>query len=240
MAPLSPDSRRTSSHRTSLLAAASTLGMRELRLFLPLCALAWLSLQQLADAASIRSRGDVRIEYATSEGVFSAGTIKMTQVTLTQGEGTVIKADEGYVSNVEGDFDNAQWQLTGKVHVEFEGAVVDADTAVVTFAAGRPTAVRVRGTPARFSHLAKMDNIRRQGRAPAIDFDSSTGWVRFSGGTSFSQVGKDIEITGEELNYNVNTTDYNDGKSPTPDRIVIPRDAARVPPPRTPDRSTSQ
>lgn len=234
MAPLSPDSRRT-----SLLAAASMLGTRELRLFLPLCALTWLSLQQLADAASIRSRGNVRIEYAQSEGVFSAGTIKMTSVTLTQGEGTVIKADEGSVSNVEGDFDNAQWQLTGSVHVEFEGAVVDADTAVVTFSAGRLTAVRVRGTPARFSHLAK-DNIRRQGRAPAIDYDSSTGWVRFSGGTSFSQLDNGIVITQEELNYNVNTTQYNDGKTSTRDRVEIPPDAARVPPPRTPDRSTSQ
>jgi lipopolysaccharide export system protein LptA len=196
--------------------------------------------QQQAQPAGIRSRSNVQIEYEGIKGTFSGGSLTMRKVSMRQGEGTLIRAEEGSVTGIEGDFDNSHLQLSGTVHVEFDGAVLDADTAEVTFAKGRLTTVRVRGVPARFSHQAKNDNIRRQGRAPAINYNSSTGWVQFSGGTSFSQVGKDFEYTGEEFNYNVNTTVFDDGNTATPEHMLIPDARSRVPPPRTPDRSTSQ
>ncbi len=103
---------------------------------------------------------------------FNAGTQLLEQdVTLRQAPDTLIRANKAEGSNLAEGYDDGHWILTGKVHIEFNGAVLDADRAVVVFADGRISTIEVKGKPATFSRPAKTAGQRSQGRAENIAFD---------------------------------------------------------------------
>jgi lipopolysaccharide transport protein LptA len=193
-----------------------------------------------AHSATISSRGNITIEHQGLSGNLSAGTLAMRTVTVRVEDGTLIRADEGSATGVDGGFENSQWEMRGNVHLEFDGAVLDADAAAVEFSAGRLKTVRVQGAPARFSHGKAGQTQRREGRAANIDYQSDSGQVHFFNGTWFTD-GR-IEYSGGELSYNINTSVLTDDGNPqTREELVLRRKPeARVPPPRTPPRSSSQ
>jgi lipopolysaccharide transport protein LptA len=211
-----------------------------MRSLLRLLAMAGLCALPVAQPATISSRGNITIEHRGLSGNLSAGTLTMRTVTVRQGEGTVISADEGSATGVDGGFENSQWEMRGNVHLEFDGAVLDADAAAVEFAAGRLKSVRVQGAPARFSHANAGSVQRRQGRAANIDYQADSGQVHFFNGTWFSD-GRN-EYSGGELFYNVNTSALaDDGNPETREELILRGNPdQRVPPPRTPPRSSSQ
>lgn len=137
----------------------------------------------------------------------NAGTQQLEQdVTLRQAPDTLIRADKAEGSNLpDGDYDNGHWKLSGQVHIEFNGVVLDADSATVAFADGRIRSINVLGKPARFSHPAGATGQRNEGRAANIAYDGNTREVRFSGRTAYA-FGPYEGTADKPLVYELDTT----------------------------------
>jgi lipopolysaccharide transport protein LptA len=187
----------------------------------------------LAATPAIDPRTPITLEAGGDlQANLNTGTLEARDITLRQGT-TVITAAHGSAKNLTESY-NGQWELTGKVHIEFNNAVLDADSATVNFASDRLQKVHVKGTPAHFSHQLKDSPQRFQGRAATIDYDAKTSTLQMAGDTWYSN-GR-LVFESASVAYNMN-----DGTFSTPDRSKTTIDPdKRVPPPRTPDRATSQ
>jgi len=161
----------------------------------------------------------------------NAGTRSLDKLVLRQGT-SVIRAKQG--SGREDGANDSTWDVKGEVHIEFNGAVMDADAATVKFVDNRLKTVHVQGAPARFSHPLKTGDRVVKGRAAIIDYDNATALVQFSGGTQFED-GRN-QITTKELTYNINDSSVSSGGRSQ--GILQP--GSRVPTPKTPDRKTAQ
>lgn len=208
---------------------------------LAVLALAAVALAPAASAAAPRpdSGADIEVEGRNPVMNLNAGTLEMRDVRVTQEPGTVIQAQNAATGLADG-YENSRWEFTGKVHLEFDGAVLDADRATAVFAGGRLQSLQVNGAPANFSHPAKDGGHRNLGRANRIDYDASSREVRFSGNTWYSD-GRN-EATTEAIIYNLANsvvTSVGDGSDGSRVRITI-RPDKRVPPPTTPDKDKAQ
>lgn len=174
---------------------------------------------------------------------FSAGTLESCDVTLRQGDQALIRAKNASARRLSEGYEDGEWQFTNGVHIEFNDAVIDADSATVLFAGNRLKEVHVKGMqdqPARFSHQLKDAPRRNQGRAASIDYDAVAATLRLSGGTWYSD-GRN-EVNTASLIYNMNDGSFSNATGPDQSdrvRITIRPGEKRVPPPRTPDRATS-
>jgi lipopolysaccharide transport protein LptA len=190
----------------------------------------------LAAAPTVDTKTPIDFE---SKGRFSAnltaGTLQSSDIILTQGPNTRITADLASAKGLSGD-NNGEWELTGKVHIVFDNAVLDADSATVIFANDRLQKVHVRGAPSRFSHQVKDSAQLNQGRAATIDYDAQTALLRLSGDTWYSDGRNVVETAAYTYNLNDSTITGTDQVKGT----IQPNNNKRVPPPRTPDRATSQ
>ncbi len=187
------------------------------------------------------SQAEINIEGRNAEGNLSAGKLSLRDVRLTQGAGTLIKASESTVTGVGESYQNSRWEFRGAVHIEFEGAVLDADTAVAIFADSRIQSISVRGAPANFSHLAKgSSNQRNLGRANNIDFDAASQNVRFTGKAWYSD-GRN-EATTEKLTYNLDDRAWSSSGEGGADEIfrMTIRPDKRVTLPRAPERGSAE
>ncbi|MEO6186299.1 MAG: LptA/OstA family protein [Steroidobacteraceae bacterium] len=162
----------------------------------------------------------------------NAGTRSLDDLTLRQGS-TLIRARQG--SGREDGADDSTWDVKGEVHIEFNGAVLDADAATVKFVDNRLKSVHVQGGPSRFSHPLKTGDRVVKGRAAVIDYDTATALVQFSGGTQFED-GRN-QITTEKLTYNISDSSVSTSQSRS-QAVIQP--GSRVPTPKTPDRKTAQ
>jgi lipopolysaccharide transport protein LptA len=174
---------------------------------------------------------------------FGAGTLESCDVTLRQGTQALIQAKNATGRRLSEGYEDGEWQFTHGVHIEFNDAVLDADSATVLFADNRLKEVHVKGLkgePARFSHQLKDAPRRNQGRAATIDYDAVGATLRMAGGTWYSD-GRN-EVNTASLIYNMNDGSFSNATGPNEsDRVRITiRPDKRVPPPRTPDRATSQ
>lgn len=224
-------------------------GRQGLRSLLPAIVLACAVVLPFAQAGAPAGRiGTIisRIGTISHEGLtgnFGAGTFSMRKVVLRGDEGLLISADEVSVSGAESEFDNSQWELRGTVHVEYEGAVLDAGAAAVMFADGSMKSADVQGNagqPAQFAHTLRQTGRRAQGRAARIAYDAASGQVEFFDDIWFSD-GR-AEYADDYISYNVNTTAISNTGNPGARSTLrlLPKNDARVPPPREPDRSTAQ
>jgi lipopolysaccharide transport protein LptA len=177
------------------------------------------------------------IDFKSGKGCFranfTAGTLTSCDVILTQGPSTRITADQASAKGLLDDY-NGEWVLTGKVHIEFNNAILDADSATVTFADDHLQKVHVKGAPSRFSHQVKDTARRNQGRAATIDYDAQTALLTLSGDTWYSD-GRNVVETAS-YTYNLNDSEFI-GTDQVKGTL---QQNKRVPPPRTPDRATSQ
>ncbi len=174
---------------------------------------------------------------------FSAGTLESCDVTLRQGDQALIRAKNASARRLSEGYEDGEWQFTNGVHIEFQDAVIDADSATVLFADNRLKEVHVKGAtgqPARFSHQLKDSPRRNQGRAATIDYDSVAATLRLAGGTWYTD-GRN-EVNTASLIYNMNDGSFSNATGPgDSDRVRITiRPDKRVPPPREPDRANSQ
>jgi lipopolysaccharide export system protein LptA len=126
--------------------------------------------------------------------------------------------------------------FTGKVHVEFRGAVLDADTATMVLRDEALVSVDVKGSQATFSHQPEKSKRRIDGKADAINYVAASGDMRFSGGTFWTN--GSYTMNTPQLSYNLNSGDVS---APRSIGTVRPKgDSERVPAPRPPERSTAQ
>ncbi len=162
---------------------------------------------------------------------FKNGTMSLRNMELRQGTGTFITATEGAATGVSENKDNSIWTLKGVVHIEFDGAVLDADNAIAVFANGRLKSVDVKGSPAKFSHQLKNTERSNVGRARNIQYDAATS---FAGDTWYSDGVN--EASGDTIVY-----DLRDGSIKSKDRLIFTiKPGQRVPAPRTPDRASAK
>lgn len=174
----------------------------------------------------------------------NAGTKSMTDLKLRQGS-TLIEAKQANGSDLANGHRNGTWKLSGGVHIEFDGALLDAETATVKFMDNKVKTIAVQGAPANFSHTLRNSGQRIQGRSVRIDYDTGTGEVQFNGGTAFKDGTSEFK-TEAELTYNLQNGivrtpqgSRSEGSYQPPDKRESPPDM-QVPPPRTPDRATAQ
>jgi lipopolysaccharide transport protein LptA len=169
------------------------------------------------------------------------GTMTMKQVELLQAPNTVIRADQTDASGLNDGPEDSRWELAGAVHIEFDDVVLDADTAIAVFADNRLQSILLNGTPARFSHQMKDSGRQNHGRATKIQYDAATSLVRFPDGAWYSD-GRNEADTGAAV-YNIKDGSLSasslGGDSRNRLRMTI-RPGKRVPPPRTPEKSTAQ
>jgi lipopolysaccharide export system protein LptA len=92
----------------------------------------------------------------------------------------------------------------------------------------------VKGTPSRFSHQVKDSAQRSQGRAATIDYDAQADVLQLSGDTWYSSGRYVVETAA--LTYHLKDGSFSSNESV---KASIEQNK-RVPPPRTPDRATSQ
>jgi lipopolysaccharide transport protein LptA len=183
---------------------------------------------------------DIEVEGSNPLVNLNAGTLSLRDVTLRQGSSTLISASSTAARGLTESYANSEWEFKGKVHIEFRGAVLDADSAVAKFADNRIRSIKVIGAPANFSHQLKESKVRNQGRAGAIDYDAANSLVRFAGNTWYSD-GRN-EISTATLVYNLNDGSISNENAGTDDGRVLLRfrPSKRIPTPRTPDRATAK
>jgi lipopolysaccharide export system protein LptA len=139
-------------------------------------------------AAPARTVERIHATYKAASGSGDDGTLAMETVVLTEENPTMlIRADKAEASGLSGgSFANGRWVLTGKVHIEYEQAVMDANSATVVFVDNLIRSIEVRGVPAKFSHAGKVAGQPYLGSAQVIAFDGPKRTVRFTGHSWYS------------------------------------------------------
>lgn len=181
---------------------------------------------------------------ASSDG--NTQLIALKELTLTQAPDTMISAGVADVSSVSEGYRNSTWKLGGEVHVEHQGAVLDAPAATVVFADGRLRTVDVQGAPdqsVRFSHQNSTTGTRSDGSALAIRFETASGDVLLQPPLTFNQGGTRV-VCSKAILYNLNRIGFatvEDGRDDTDcEASVDVDDVRRVPPQRQPERNQAQ
>ena len=155
----------------------------------------------LASAAQVR-QDDWIIVNTGGMKISANNTLQLRDAIITNRQETMmIRAKEANAQGAELSFNNSQWEFRGDVHIEVDGAVLDAATATVRFTSNRLGTAHVVGSPAKFSHLLKGSTQRNQGRAGTIDYDAGKSLLRLDGGAWYSD-GRN-EITSPFLVYNL-------------------------------------
>ncbi len=194
------------------------------------------------EAAAIADKLDVQIG-DLKELNLNEGTLVGARIEITDGPGILIKADTAQGSQITETYANSHWELTGHVHIEYDGSVLDADSATVTFADRLIELIEVHGTPALFSHPARTAGQRYEGRAENIYFDGGSRVVRFTGQPWFS-FGSRQCTSDKPLLYAVDSTVLSSERDGKPDAGVRCTYGTgvdgHVPTPRTPERSSAQ
>jgi lipopolysaccharide transport protein LptA len=198
--------------------------------------LAWAGLFP-AEAAELT--GFLVIEKARNAQYTREGILTAEDVLLTHEGDIRITADHARHTPLEDG--TRRLELTGRVHIEVRGAVLDADSATLNFRDQDLLTVAVKGSQATFSHQPEGYARRVNGRADTIDFDAARSEVTFAGNTSYTD-GRN-SLTSDLIVYGIESGAIRDDGDPkTRGRAIIRlgESLGRVPPPRQPERSTAQ
>jgi lipopolysaccharide transport protein LptA len=199
-----------------------------------LLSLGWATPTPAATALS----GDLELDGINYQFI-REGVLTVDDVVITHGGETRITASHAKYTRHPGDARDLE--LTGKVHIEFRGALLDADTALLKFRGEDLQSIAVKGSQAQFSHQPEGYSRRVNGRADAIAYDAASNDVRFSGNTWWT-TGRE-EANSNVVVYNIVTGTAKDDGDPSTRgqfKIRLGESTDRVPPPRQPDRSTAE
>lgn len=103
-------------------------------------AVATLQYLQPAHAAAVKSGEPVELTASGSSRKADTDTVTFSNPIITQGR-TLLKAEKGEGTNMDEGLDDSAWNFTGNVHLEFDGAVLDAQAATAVFLNGRLSSV---------------------------------------------------------------------------------------------------
>lgn len=149
--------------------------------------------------------GQIRVSSEKSTGNVNDDTQLFVKIAIRKAPGTLISADRAQGTGITRNYDNSHWVLSGKVHIEHDNAVLDADTATVVFANGLIQSIEVQGAPAKFSHPGSSEGQLFNGTADTIAFDGARREVRFAGRPWFSRAGVGEGNSGRQLVYNIDS-----------------------------------
>jgi lipopolysaccharide transport protein LptA len=147
------------------------------------------------------------------EGGDPSGTLTLNLPEVRQGS-TLLRAAKASATGIEQSADNSTWELTGDVHLEFDGTVLDAHTATAVFANGQLSSVVVQA-----STTQPQQPVRVQIKDATLDVDSAS--IALSGGrvatvqarggpARFSHL---LKKNGRRANGRANRLDYDAGKN---------------------------
>jgi lipopolysaccharide transport protein LptA len=132
-----------------------------------------------------------------------------------------IDADEAFATGVEFD-DRSEWRFKGHVRIDVEGALLEADSAVFSFAKGQLSRGELTGAPASFSDARpKPDQKPIRGSANKIYYDYVARTLRMS---EVASIDKDpYYIYGCDLIYDFNNERVTPGPTECAEsfRIVV-------------------
>src|SRR4051812_44276395 len=122
----------------------SVLPSRSLRSAARAAFAVWLLSLQVAQGAAVRNEP---IEFNASGGTEGNlfGILTLLGPKVTQGS-TLLTAQKGQRSSTDGGNENSTWVFTGNVHLEFDGAVLDAQAATAVFVNNQLRSVDVQST----------------------------------------------------------------------------------------------
>lgn len=208
---------------------------------LPALALALFSGLAHFPAAGAGLVGDIGVQGRLLR-IESDGSWSLQDVKLTHGRDTRVTADRA--QGVEKPGGLTELELTGKVHIEFRDAVLDGESAFMVLRGEDLVSARVNGRQATFSHQPERAPRRINGRANGIDYTSSTGKVRFSGDSFFTDGRYTLEAPGSNtLTYDINDGSVSDDGDPDTrvrGTFRAGDELQRIPTPSTPDRGEAQ
>jgi lipopolysaccharide transport protein LptA len=155
-----------------------------------------------AIAAQPRPAGQIDVDGDHLHVDYQRNTLQLKNIVMTDKEGTIlIRAQDAKAHSVELSAKDMQWEFSGDVHMEFNGATLDSATATVSFKNNLLDNAHAVGTPAQFSHQLKGATQRSQGHARTIDFDAAKSQLHLAGGVWYSDGTNDINTSS--LNYNL-------------------------------------
>jgi lipopolysaccharide export system protein LptA len=204
----------------------------------------WLTLLAMACGAAPATlaaglTGSLQIEKGERYSLSGDGktqTIHDVVLTHPRSETRVTASLAVLVLNPDGTRD---LDLSGAVHIEIRGAVLDAGSATVVFRGDELVSVQVKGSPqATFSHQPRGSSRRINGRADAISYDAASAKVRFTGNGSYAFADGSARGSSDTVIYDTNVGSVEAG--PFTGAVQFDNERERVPPPRTPDRESAQ
>lgn len=152
----------------------------------------------VALAASAQDDGE-ELQFA-SQSVMLDGPTNMMRAQgprITQGDLTIV-ADDALATGFE--FDEAgEFRLTGNVRLEVETAVMEADSAVFTFADRQLSRGELEGAPVSFSDTDAATQRSITGRAGKMSYDNVARTLRMTGDASVQLDAR--EVLGCDLIY---------------------------------------
>jgi lipopolysaccharide transport protein LptA len=143
----------------------------------------------------------IELEAESIDFDYQNNLLRLQQVSIRQPDGTLIRANEARAKGVDVNFSNTEWEFRGAVRIEFQGGDLDAQLATASFRDNQLQAVKVTGSPARFSHQLQGAAQRSEGSAGNIEFDAKAQRIRMHSGAWYSD-GRN-EIRTAALIYNL-------------------------------------
>lgn len=156
-------------------------------------------------------------QYSNMEINIPGDTMTVEDVIITHGQDTRVEAKFARETRKAGNV--KQWDLSGKVRIDFRGATLEAASAVMVWRGDALESVQVDGDPADFSH--QPEGLRRIfGRADSIRLETATGKLVFSGNTSYTDGCN--RLASSRISYNMNEgTVTDDGHPATNGRATL-------------------
>jgi lipopolysaccharide transport protein LptA len=153
-----------------------------------------------AFAADAQSNNDnEELEFSSGRVVLDGQTnmLRAQSPRITQGD-LMIAADDALATGFE-FADAGEFRLTGNVRVEIDSAIMEADSAVFTFADGRLARGELNGSPVSFSDVDEATQRRVTGHAGKISYDNVARTLRMLGDASVQLDNR--EVLGCDLIY---------------------------------------
>jgi lipopolysaccharide transport protein LptA len=167
---------------------------------LPACAF---TLAVALAAGAQHDAGDEDLQFTSGPFVFDGPTnmMRARAPRLIQGD-LRIEADDVLATALE--FDEAgEFRLTGNVRIAVGTALMEAESAVFTYAKGRLSRGVLEGTPVSFTDVDEAKQTSVTGTAGKISYDNVAGTLRMTGDASVVFASR--EIIGCDLVYDFNT-----------------------------------
>jgi lipopolysaccharide transport protein LptA len=187
----------------------------------------------VAFAAGAQDNDDEELQFASQSLTLDRQTNMMRAQgpRITQGNLRIV-ADDALATGFE--FEEAgEFRLTGNVRIEIDTAVMEADSAVFTFAGGQLTRGELEGGPVSFSDYDQADRTSITGRAGRMSYDYRARTLRMTDDASVRLDNR--EILGCDLIYDFAAERVTSGSATCAYRVRIspePDEQAPAPAPQ--------